>query len=153
MKTTTTLLTLFILLAWPALGAETGRDLLQKHDCSKCHQIKALGIDMVDPDEEDRDAPDLSQVGKTRSPRFLKGFLKKKISQTYKGYHDRKYRGSDEDFLVLIDLLMSLKGEVQPTVAAPIRMLAPAPLPAPPETSRLSLRAGEKGCPSGSCGA
>ena len=115
----TTISLVLVLQTGTVWAGKSGRDLLLSHQCNRCHSVDAYNIEISDIEEEVRNAPDLSDAGKNRDRGFLKRFLKKEISQFYTGYHDRKFRGPEQEFDLLIDWLLSLTGK---PVGGPVAM-------------------------------
>ena len=87
-----------------------------EHECQGCHSVQIAKIDLdigdLEPDEIDEDAPDLSGVGLKHEIDWLKLYLKKKNKQNDEK-HEKKFRGTDEEFEVLTNWLVSMKTEVE----------------------------------------
>ncbi|MCM2277810.1 MAG: cytochrome c [Oligoflexia bacterium] len=127
MKTRTTtgtgLLTLVLAMVWLLpFAAEANQDqalaLMKRNQCNKCHTIKAVGF-QKDPtlkddegDEEeakdDKEAPDLSGVGKKHDADWMELFLQKR--EKIKGRkHTRRFKGTPEELTLLTKWLETLK--------------------------------------------
>ncbi len=90
--------------------------IFTEHECQGCHSVQIAKIDLdigeLEPDEIDEDAPDLSAVGLKHEIDWLKLYLKKKNKQNDEK-HEKKFRGTDEEFEVLTNWLVSMKTEVE----------------------------------------
>ena len=90
--------------------------IFTEHECQGCHSVQIAKIDLdigdLEPDEIDEDAPDLSAVGLKHEIDWLKLYLKKKNKQNGEK-HEKKFRGTDEEFEVLTNWLVSMKTEVE----------------------------------------
>ena len=90
--------------------------IFTEHECQGCHSVQIAKIDLdigdLEPDEIDEDAPDLSAVGLVHEIDWLKLYLKKKNKQNGEK-HEKKFRGTDEEFEVLTNWLVSMKTEVE----------------------------------------
>ena len=90
--------------------------IFTEHECQGCHSVQIAKIDLdigdLEPDEIDEDAPDLSAVGLVHEIDWLKLYLKKKNKQNGEK-HEKKFRGTDEEFEVLTNWLISMKTEVE----------------------------------------
>ena len=90
--------------------------IFTEHECQGCHSVQIAKIDLdigdLEPDEIDEDAPDLSGVGLEHEIDWLKLYLKKKNKQNDEK-HEKKFRGTDEEFEVLTNWLVSMKTEVE----------------------------------------
>jgi hypothetical protein len=90
--------------------------IFTEHECQGCHSVQIAKIDLdigdLEPDEIDEDAPDLSAVGLEHEIDWLKLYLKKKNKQNGEK-HEKKFRGTDEEFEVLTNWLISMKTEVE----------------------------------------
>ncbi len=99
-----------------AQGQAAAVAIFTEHECQGCHSVQIAKIDLdigdLEPDEIDEDAPDLSGVGLKHEIDWLKLYLKKKNKQNDEK-HEKKFRGTDEEFEVLTDWLVSMKTEVE----------------------------------------
>jgi hypothetical protein len=90
--------------------------IFTEHECQGCHSVQIAKIDLdigdLEPDEIDEDAPDLSGVGLEHEIDWLKLYLKKKNKQNGEK-HEKKFRGTDDEFEVLTNWLVSMKTEVE----------------------------------------
>ncbi len=68
-------------------------------------QLHSAGIE-----SKKSDAVDLSTVGKDQTEEFLMKYLKKETKLNDKD-HKSSFKGSDEDLKILVDWLVTLKGE------------------------------------------
>ena len=89
-----------------ALNPENdGKKIFIDNKCNMCHTVNSVGIE-----SKKSDAVDLSSVGKDQSTEVLMKFLKKEGKINEKD-HKTTFKGSDEDLKVLVDWLLTLKGE------------------------------------------
>ena len=99
-----------------AQGQAAAVAIFTDHECQGCHSVQIAKIDLdigdLEPDEIDEDAPDLSGVGLKHEIDWLKLYLKKKNKQNDEK-HEKKFRGTDEEFEVLTNWLVSMKTEVE----------------------------------------
>jgi len=99
-----------------AQGQAAAVAIFTEHECQGCHSVQIAKIDLdigdLEPDEIDEDAPDLSGVGLKHEIDWLKLYLKKKNKQNDEK-HEKKFRGTDEEFEVLTNWLVSMKTEVE----------------------------------------
>lgn len=99
-----------------AQGHAAAVAIFTEHECQGCHSVQIAKIDLdigdLEPDEIDEDAPDLSGVGLEHEIDWLKLYLKKKNKQNGEK-HEKKFRGTDEEFEVLTNWLVSMKTEVE----------------------------------------
>ena len=99
-----------------AQGQAAAVAIFTEHECQGCHSVQIAKIDLdigdLEPDEIDEDAPDLSAVGLVHEIDWLKLYLKKKNKQNGEK-HEKKFRGTDEEFEVLTNWLVSMKTEVE----------------------------------------
>jgi len=99
-----------------AQGQAPAVAIFTEHECQGCHSVQIAKIDLdigdLEPDEIDEDAPDLSAVGLKHEIDWLKLYLKKKNKQNDEK-HEKKFRGTDEEFEVLTNWLVSMKTEVE----------------------------------------
>ena len=99
-----------------AQGQAAAVAIFTEHECQGCHSVQIAKIDLdigeLEPDEIDEDAPDLSAVGLKHEIDWLKLYLKKKNKQNDEK-HEKKFRGTDEEFEVLTNWLVSMKTEVE----------------------------------------
>lgn len=99
-----------------AQGHAAAVAIFTEHECQGCHSVQIAKIDLdigdLEPDEIDEDAPDLSAVGLKHEIDWLKLYLKKKNKQNDEK-HEKKFRGTDEEFEVLTNWLVSMKTEVE----------------------------------------
>lgn len=95
---------LALILGAPAAAWAGGQDIFLEKGCNNCHTISTLNIQGGNPD-----APDLAGVGSRQDPEFLKKFLRKKAAKPNGNMHMIRFEGEKEQFLELIDWLMSLK--------------------------------------------
>ena len=99
-----------------AQGQAAAVAIFTEHECQGCHSVQIAKIDLdigdLEPDEIDEDAPDLSGVGLEHEIDWLKLYLKKKNKQNDEK-HEKKFRGTDEEFEVLTNWLVSMKTEVE----------------------------------------
>ncbi len=106
-----------------AAGKEDGKALYVKNECTKCHSIITLGIEMV-PDEEEEaedeedefgeeeeveDPPDLSGIGATwtHGEAGMKKWLIKKL-EIEGELHQKKFPGKQGELKSLVAWLMTL---------------------------------------------
>lgn len=82
-----------------------GKKVFVDNKCQMCHTVKSVGIE-----SKKSDASDLSSVGKDNTVEFLTKYLKKEAKLNDKD-HKSSFKGSDEDLKVLVDWLLTLKGE------------------------------------------
>lgn len=85
--------------------SDDGKKIFVDNKCSMCHTVKSAGIE-----SKKSDASDLSSVGKDQTSEFLMKYLKKEAKLNDKD-HKSSFKGSDEDLKVLVDWLLTLKGE------------------------------------------
>lgn len=85
--------------------SDDGKKVFVDNKCSMCHTVKSAGIE-----SKKSDASDLSAVGKDQTAEFLMKYLKKEAKLNDKD-HKSSFKGSDEDLKVLVDWLLTLKGE------------------------------------------
>ena len=96
-------------------AADSGKDIFLSSKCTKCHSIKAAGIerqksedeDMADPDK--KQPPDLSDVGTRRDSEWLHGWLTKEITNDDGKKHKMRFRGEEEELDALVEFLLSQK--------------------------------------------
>lgn len=84
---------------------DEGKKIFIDNKCQMCHTVKSAGIE-----SKKSDATDLSAVGKDKTTEFLTKYLKKEAKLNDKN-HKSSFKGSDEDLKVLVDWLLTLKGE------------------------------------------
>jgi mono/diheme cytochrome c family protein len=84
---------------------DDGKKIFVDNKCAMCHTVNSAGVE-----SKKSDAVDLSTVGKDRTVEFLMKYLKKETKLNEKD-HKSSFKGSDEDLQVLVDWLVSLKGE------------------------------------------
>ncbi len=84
---------------------EDGKKIFVDNKCNMCHTVTAAAIE-----SKKSDAVDLSTVGKDKTIEFLTKYLKKEAKLNDKD-HKSAFKGSDEDLKVLVDWLLTLKGE------------------------------------------
>ena len=84
---------------------DDGKKVFVDNKCSMCHTVKSAGIE-----SKKSDAVDLSEVGKDQPEEFFMKYLKKEVKLNDKN-HKSSFKGSDEDFKILVDWLVTLKGE------------------------------------------
>jgi hypothetical protein len=70
-----------------------------------CHTVTTEGVE-----SKKSDAVDLSTVGKDKTEEFLLKYLKKETKLNDKD-HKSSFKGSEEDLKILVDWLLTLKGE------------------------------------------
>jgi len=85
--------------------SDDGKKIFVDNKCQMCHTVKSAGIE-----SKKSDASDLSAVGKDKTAEFLTKYLKKEAKLNDKD-HKSSFKGSDEDLKVLVDWLLTLKGE------------------------------------------
>ena len=98
-----------------AIVAAAVLDIFLSSKCTKCHSIKAAGIerqksedeDMADPDK--KQPPDLSDVGTRRDSEWLHGWLTKEITNDDGKKHKMRFRGEEEELDALVEFLLSQK--------------------------------------------
>ncbi|MBT5873492.1 MAG: c-type cytochrome [Candidatus Latescibacteria bacterium] len=95
-------------------NAAAASAIFMDHECQGCHSIQVAKVELdvgdLEPDEIDEDAPDLSGVGLEHEQDWIKLYLKKKVK--YEGEkHEKKFRGTDEEFETLTSWLSTLKTE------------------------------------------
>lgn len=81
-----------------------GKSIFKENKCIGCHAIETQGL----LKKGKSSAPDLSNTGNKLKADFLKKYLKKEESQNDLK-HPINFKGSDEDFVVLTDWLVTLK--------------------------------------------
>ena len=122
MKQPLTVLTLlFALIDFsPAFAGEKWREIFVEQGCLKCHSIKALGITVVESDEEpveDEDngygeeeinPPDLSDIGLKRDGKFITKYLRKKVAVEGRK-HKKRFKGTKKELKIIRDWLLTLK--------------------------------------------
>ena len=90
--------------------------IFKEHECQGCHSIQVAKIELdigdLEPDEIDEDAPDLSGAGLNHEQDWIKLYLKKKVKMNDEK-HEKKFRGTDEEFETLTSWLSMLKTEVK----------------------------------------
>ena len=86
-------------------SSDDGKKIFVDNKCAMCHTIQSVGIE-----SKKSDAVDLSTVGKDMTEEFLMKFLKKEAKLNDKD-HKSSFKGSDEDLKILVDWLLTLKGE------------------------------------------
>ena len=84
---------------------DDGKKIFDDNKCNMCHTVTSAGIE-----SKKSDASDLSTVGKDKTVEFLTKYLKKEAKINDKD-HKSAFKGSDEDLKVLVDWLLTLKGE------------------------------------------
>lgn len=84
---------------------DDGKKIFVDNKCNMCHTVTSAGIE-----SKKSDASDLSTVGKDKTVEFLTKYLKKEAKINDKD-HKSAFKGSDEDLKVLVDWLLTLKGE------------------------------------------
>lgn len=84
---------------------DDGKKIFVDNKCSMCHTVTVAGIE-----SKKSDAVDLSTVGKDQTVEFLTKYLKKETKLKEKN-HKSSFKGSDEDLKILVDWLVTLKGE------------------------------------------
>lgn len=84
---------------------EDGKKIFVDNKCNMCHTVTTAAIE-----SKKSDAVDLSTVGKDKTIEFLTKYLKKEAKLNDKD-HKSAFKGSDEDLKVLVDWLLTLKGE------------------------------------------
>lgn len=85
--------------------SDDGKKIFVDNKCQMCHTVQSAGIE-----SKKSDASDLSAVGKDKTTEFLTKYLKKEAKLNDKD-HKSSFKGSDEDLKVLVDWLLTLKGE------------------------------------------
>jgi cytochrome c5 len=85
--------------------SDDGKKIFVDNKCQMCHTVQSAGIE-----SKKSDASDLSAVGKDKTAEFLTKYLKKEAKLNDKD-HKSSFKGSDEDLKVLVDWLLTLKGE------------------------------------------
>ena len=123
MKLPLTVLTLLFALFnfSPAFAGEKGREIFIEYGCNKCHSIKALGMTIVEseeePDEdeddddygeEEREPPDLSDVGLKRDGKFIAKYMRKKVAIEGRK-HKKRFKGTKAELKIIRDWLLTLK--------------------------------------------
>lgn len=108
--------------------AEDGKAIFLRSKCNTCHTVDSLSIAQLAPegewedDEEDVDKPkDLSDVGSTREPAWIKRWLTKEVEVEGKT-HRKRFGGTPAQLDVLAKWLSSLRqpeGAVTSTEGAP----------------------------------
>ncbi len=97
-------------------NAAAASAIFKDHECQGCHSVQVAKIDLdigdLEPDEVDEDAPDLSGVGIERDQDWVKLYLKKKVKIEGEK-HEKKFRGTDEEFEALTSWLVTLKTEIK----------------------------------------
>lgn len=83
---------------------EKGKNIFKENKCIGCHAIETQGFIKKGKSS----APDLSNTGNKLKADFLKKYLKKEELQNDLK-HPVNFKGSDEDFVVLTDWLVTLK--------------------------------------------
>ncbi len=83
-----------------------GKLLFKEYKCVSCHAIESQGY----LKKGKSSAPDLSDVGSSLKPEFMKKYLMKeeKLNDLK---HAVSFKGNDEEFKTLIDWLSALKKE------------------------------------------
>ena len=84
---------------------DDGKKIFVDNKCNMCHTVTTAAIE-----SKKSDAVDLSTVGKDKTIEFLTKYLKKEAKLNDKD-HKSAFKGSDEDLKVLVDWLLTLKGE------------------------------------------
>ncbi len=82
-----------------------GKKIFVDNKCSMCHTVTTEGVE-----SKKSDAVDLSTVGKDKTEEFLLKYLKKETKLNDKD-HKSSFKGSEEDLKILVDWLLTLKGE------------------------------------------
>lgn len=97
-------------------NADAGSAIFNDHECRGCHTVQAAKIELdigeLEPDEVDEDAPDLSDAGLKHDQEWIKQYLKKKVKLNDEK-HEKKFRGTDEEFETLTAWLSALKTEAK----------------------------------------
>jgi len=90
--------------------------IFKEHECQGCHSIQVASVELdvgdLEPDEIDEDAPDLSGAGLEHEQDWIKLYLKKKVKIDGEK-HEKKFRGTDEEFETLTAWLATLKTETK----------------------------------------
>ncbi len=95
---------------------KTGKEIFLKNKCKMCHSLRAAGLEKKSKPKASagpnaaKKAPDLSDVGSNRDAEWLHSWLKKKIALDGKK-HKKKFKGNAQDLDVLINWLLSHKGD------------------------------------------
>ncbi len=98
-----------------ASAAADGKEIFLSSKCTKCHSIKALGIERQKSEDEDmedpnaKQPPDLSKVGTKHDSEWLHGWLTKEITNDQGKKHKMRFRGDEEELDALVNFLLSLK--------------------------------------------
>lgn len=97
----------FAFLMTPALYADdaAGKQMFLDNKCNTCHSIESKEIKKT---MESSKAPDLSNVGSTRTADWIVQYLQKKADIEGKK-HMKGWTGKDEDLKKLADWLATLK--------------------------------------------
>lgn len=107
--------------AGDAAAEPAGKALFVANKCNGCHSIKTQGIGVDEAakagaeegeeevGKDEKQPPDLSEVGVKGDAKFLDGFLRKQLTLNGKK-HKRRFPGTKEERATLIAWLMTLKG-------------------------------------------
>ncbi len=93
--------------------------LFKKYGCMECHSLVALDLHVEKSEEADAEAkgedeleaPDLSAVGKTRDPKWISNYLRKKEDIDGRK-HEKRFKGTDEERRAIAIWLASMKHDV-----------------------------------------
>ena len=85
--------------------SDDGKKIFVDNKCNMCHVVTSMGIE-----SKKSDAVDLSKVGNEKTEEFLMKYLKKETKLNDKD-HKSSFKGSDADLKILVDWLLTLKGE------------------------------------------
>ncbi len=97
-------------------NAAVASAIFKDHECWGCHTVQSAKIELdvgdLEPDEVDEDAPDLSDAGLKHDQEWIMQYLKKKVKLNDEK-HEKKFRGTDEEFETLTAWLSALKTEAK----------------------------------------
>ena len=101
-----TFLVLAFLFVTPVYAEEAaGKKVFMDSKCNTCHSIESQGIEKSMASSK---APDLSDVGSTRTADWISQYLQKKVDIDGKK-HAKGWSGKDEDLKTVSDWLATLK--------------------------------------------
>jgi mono/diheme cytochrome c family protein len=107
--------------------AEDGKQIFLKSECNECHTVEVLKIAKLEPkqgaakdeaddedlaggkDEDKKDPPDLSGIGKKHDADWFSKWLTKKVKNDDGKRHRKKFKGTDAELASLVGFLSDLK--------------------------------------------
>ncbi len=93
----------------PVADDAEAKRIFSEYKCNTCHTLKAKGIALTgEPDEDGKDAPDLSKAGEKRDKKWIASYLLKK-KEIDGEKHKKRFSGSKAELKAIATWLAGLK--------------------------------------------